>query len=276
MSDIFFVAGLPRSGSTLLMNVLGQNPRHYVSPSSGLVSMVSGVIKSWHQNPWFRAEGLATVKPRVLQMLAAMLGGYYFDELAAGQVVFDKNREWPFFLQNLEEAAGRPAKIILMIRDVRSIVASFERLYRGRGIEYQYPFMQEEAWQATHSVEGRCRLLLAPGGVVGSAVNLVRDAVRIYGEQRPARLIRVSYEAFTREPAKVLAQLHAALGLPEYRYDVEHVEQITTEDDMLHGLDLHTIRPRIEHRPRDWRCLPAAVLAELAAQYADLNAWDEA
>jgi hypothetical protein len=238
--------------------------------------MFSLVVNHWHKNQWFQAEGLDKVKPRILSMLSGLLANYFHDELLAGKVVFDKNREWPFYLRNLEEVLERPIKIILMVRDVRGIVSSFERLYRGRGIEYHYPFMNDDAWHATHSIEGRAKMLLAPGGVVGGAINTVRDAVRHYGAATPDRLIKVSYEQFTQDPQRVMRAVHGLAGLPEYDYDVDHVDQVTTEDDMtFHGMELHNIRPKIEHRPRDWDNLPQPLLAELGEAYADINAQDK-
>ena len=35
-----FISGLPRSGSSLLANVLAQNPRFCVSPTSGILDIM--------------------------------------------------------------------------------------------------------------------------------------------------------------------------------------------------------------------------------------------
>lgn len=273
--NLYFVSGLPRSGSTLMMNLLGQNPKHHVTPSSGLVNMFSLIVNHWHGNQWFQAEGLEKVKPRIIKSLQGMLVNYFHDELLDDKLVFDKNRDWPFYLRNLEEVLDRPVKIILMIRDVRSIVASFEKIYRERGIEYHYPFMKDEAWLANQSLEGRIQMLLAPGGVVGGAINKVRDVVRHYGDSSPHRLVIVSYEKFTHDPKKTMNTIHKALGLPEFDYDVKSVNQITHEDDLTwHGMDLHKVRPEIEYRERDWSCLTPELIDELGKLYEDVNNQD--
>ena len=64
---IHLVAGLPRSGSTLLMNLLGQNPAIHVTPTSGLVDLVAGVARQWRRNLWLQAEGLE-VRPYIEQL----------------------------------------------------------------------------------------------------------------------------------------------------------------------------------------------------------------
>ncbi len=42
---VHFLGGLPRAGSTLLMNLLGQNPKFTVTPTSGLLELI---IESIH------------------------------------------------------------------------------------------------------------------------------------------------------------------------------------------------------------------------------------
>ena len=44
----YFMAGLPRAGSTLLSTLLNQNPRFYSGPSSPVL----GAMFSVHDNPY--------------------------------------------------------------------------------------------------------------------------------------------------------------------------------------------------------------------------------
>ena len=39
---IAFQSSLPRSGSTLLSNIVGQNPEFHVTPTSGLLDLLKG------------------------------------------------------------------------------------------------------------------------------------------------------------------------------------------------------------------------------------------
>jgi sulfotransferase len=47
MRDIFYVSGLPRSGSTLLMNLMAQNPKVFCTPTSGLNQLMNNIKTSW-------------------------------------------------------------------------------------------------------------------------------------------------------------------------------------------------------------------------------------
>ena len=44
---IFFQSSLPRAGSTLLQNVMGQNPDFYVTPTSGVLELLYASDRDW-------------------------------------------------------------------------------------------------------------------------------------------------------------------------------------------------------------------------------------
>ena len=257
---IHLVAGLPRSGSTLLLNLLGQNPAAHMTPTSGLVDLVAGVARQWRNNFWMQAEGLDVVRPRIAQMLGGMIRGYHAGPLEAGKTVFDKNRAWLRYVEEVELALGHPVRVIVMVRDVRDVLASMERLYRCRDLAYPADMPA--------TVEERCELWLSPQGVVGSAVRLVQDALRRIGD----RLLVVSYEDLTTQPLQVLHGLGEQLGLPPHEYDPAHVEQITHENDVIHGMDLHRVRPRVEPNSHHWsEVLPLDYAAAVSRRFAWLD-----
>jgi sulfotransferase len=265
---LYFVAGLPRSGSTLLMNLLGQNPAHRVTPTSGLIELFVMLKNRWPEFIEFKAEGLEKTKPRVLGALKGLLAGYFEPEFAAGKTVFDKSRGWLQYIEPLEEALGRPVKIIVTVRDVRAIVASFEKLYRARNIEYREPV--DEAFFQCQTVGGRAQVLLNTKSVLGLTIARLRDALtRGVGE----RLVIVPYRALATCPQETLTLLHVTLGLPSFEYDPQHVAQLTYEDDHFHGMPLHNIGNRVEPpQEAPWEgVLPLQLCHQLAVEYADIN-----
>jgi sulfotransferase len=266
---LHFVSGLPRSGSTLLMNLLGQNPKHEVTPTSGLIHLFQIVTNSWKQNLEFQAEGLEKVQPKVASAAGHMLTGYHRLALEKEKIVFDKSRGWLQYIEDLDKCLGYEVKVLVTVRDVRSIIASFEKLYRDRGIQYEYPV--GEAFFKAQTTMGRAEVLLMPGGVVGSAINRLRDAI----QRKPDRLIKVSADQLTKDPLKAMSQIHKRLGLDDFDYKPDNVEQVTHENDMFHGMDLHKIRNKIEPMKADWSILPDELLEILEKQYADINSQED-
>lgn len=262
------VAGLPRSGSTLLLNLLAQNPAFVATPTSGLIDLVKNARDGWTHNPNFQAEGIGACEPRIASALRGLIDGYHAADLAGDRLVFNKNRGWPQVLDVLDAVYGGPQRIILTLRDVRAVLASFEKLYRANPLKrHGFPAAAPIAVTA----EGRARILLDPGNVVGAAINNVRDCV----SRGPGRCVVVSYRRLADDPRAMLTALHGALGLAPFAYDPEHVEQKTHEDDGLHGWgDLHTIRGYVEPPTEvPWAGLYSdAFLAEVGAAYADIHA----
>ena len=266
---IHFVSGLPRSGSTLLVNLLGQNSRHHVTPTNGLVNLVGGLRDSWMRNDAFVAQGLERVEPRVGAAIRGMMYGFYEQELTAGKVIFDKNRGWLPHIELLEVALRRKVHMLCTVRDVKEVVASFERLHRAEPLARR-AYLGPAFYKAT-TIHGRAQVLLEPGGIVGSAINLVRDSL---SRGTSDRVIVVPYGTLTSDPCGTLAEIHERLGLPPFSYDPENVEQITVEDDMLHGWgkNLHRIRAKVEPPSSDpWEVLPVRVCKWIDANYGDIN-----
>ncbi len=86
---------------------------------------------------------------------------------------------------------------------------------------------------------------------MGLAINRILDAAsRGYAD----RMCCVRFDALTRNPAATIKDLYALLGWEPFEHDFDHVDQVTSEDDSVHGFEgLHTIRPRVEPVRSDWR-----------------------
>ena len=47
MKKLYFLSGLPRSGSTVLAGILNQHPDVHASSTSGLLDMLVGTLRAW-------------------------------------------------------------------------------------------------------------------------------------------------------------------------------------------------------------------------------------
>ena len=62
VKQIFFQSSLPRAGSTLLQNVMGQNPEFYVTPTSGVLELVYASRNNYTNSPEFKAQDAELMK----------------------------------------------------------------------------------------------------------------------------------------------------------------------------------------------------------------------
>ena len=91
--DIFFQSSMPRAGSTLLQNILGQNPDFYVTPTSGVLELVFGARMNYTNSPEFKAQDAELMKKGFLNFCNKGLNGFY-EGVTDKKYVVDKSRGW--------------------------------------------------------------------------------------------------------------------------------------------------------------------------------------
>ena len=123
-----FISGLPRAGSTLLANILMQNPRFWAGPTSGILDVMFAVRNQWDKLVEFRAMDPEESEAAKLRVLRGILDAYYAN--VERPVIFDKSRGWLAYLEMAEAVLGRKVKVLVPVRDLRDVLASFELLWR--------------------------------------------------------------------------------------------------------------------------------------------------
>lgn len=246
---VYFLAGLPRSGSTLLANILAQNPLIHVTPTSGICDMLVQVRNGWDRNDAFQAMDRATSERVKGDVLRAMLQAYFGH--AERPVCIDKNRYWAEFLEMAAELVGGRdrVKVLVTVRDLRDVVASFEKLYRRTSALGQ---LAQEANMALKfkTALGRAEVFVDDAQPVGRAYNAIRDAVT---RGWLDRMHFIDFEDLTRRPRETLQGIYRFLEVTSHTHDFERVEQVTFEDDFVYGFkDLHVIRSKVEPQPPAW------------------------
>ena len=261
---VHLIAGLPRSGSTLLCNILAQNPRLHAEGSSGLLDLLVPVRNGWLDVPYLRAMPADLSQVRLMQVLRALVAGFYADVEEA--VIFDKNRGWLRYLELAEVILGQRPRVLVCVRDMRDVIASFEMLWRRTSAVGRV--VQEAGDPAQfNTLEDRCMLWVRGDQPVGSAYNAIQDALA-RGWRDAMHFVR--YEELTAQPAATMAGVYGFLGLTAYDHDYGHVAQVTHEDDRVHRFaDLHTIRKDVAPQQPRW----PEVLGPVAERFRGQELW---
>ena len=173
---IYFIAGLPRSGSTLLTNILAQNPACYTTPTSGIIDMLVNVRNHWDQNQAFKAMDRDLSEQIKQQVMQDMLQSYFAH--ASQPICIDKNRFWCEFLEMAGALVGGrdKVKVIITVRDLRDVLASFEQLYRKTSGLGQLPQENSMAMKFK-TARGRMEVFADDSQPVGRAYTAIRDAI---------------------------------------------------------------------------------------------------
>ena len=111
VKEMFFISGLPRSGSTLLSAILKQNPDVYADISSPVEEMVStsiSVMSASESNQLIKEDKRKAI-------LTGLVESYYSD--VDRPIVFDTSRGWTAKTGVLKDLFPH-TKIICCVRDL--------------------------------------------------------------------------------------------------------------------------------------------------------------
>jgi sulfotransferase len=260
---IFYQSSMPRAGSTLLQNILAQNPSFYVTPTSGLLELVFGARLSYTNNAEFKAQDRTLMRKAFLAFSRAGMEAYCA-ALTNKPYVIDKSRGWGVHFDLLTAMFDQEPKIICMVRDLRQILASMEKKFR-QNPDRNRPIENHQNLSGTTTFKRAMIHLQTPP--VGLALDRILE---IHQRGWYKKILFLRFEDLTAKPAETLQQVYAYLGLPAFEHDFGNVAQVTHEDDEVFGIPgLHDIRPRVEAYQNDYlNVLGKEVVMQVQHQHA--------
>lgn len=245
VKKVFFNASLPRAGSTLLQNVLMQNPEIYATPTSGVVEFLLTTRTIYSTGDAFKAQDAKEMEKAFHGFCKAGLYGY-FDAITDRPYVIDKSRAWTgnFRFANFIEPG---AKAIVMVRDLRGIFASMEKNYRKN--PHKDPQIVNGAQLKNMTADSRLQhFSVAPP--IGPALEWLYDS-HIQGYD--SHFLYIRFEDFTNNPEAEIQRVYDYLEIPYYKHDFDNIEQLTHENDIIHGIfGDHQIQNKIRPVPQDY------------------------
>lgn len=240
---IAFQSSLPRSGSTLFSNIVGQNPAFHVTPTSGLLDLVYVARGQFSRGEEFKAQERGEMERAFIGFCRGGLEGYAA-ALTDKPWLLDKSRGWGVHYTFLNAFYPDP-KIVCMLRDPVDILCSMERNFRKAGLQ-DAGLVNHSEMQNT-SLEKRIDSWVN-SPPVGLAMERLLEILRQGIDQQ---MLFIRYEDMCSNPRRELERYYAYLGLPYYEgHDFHNVDQITVEDDEVYGVfGDHTIRRNVEPQP---------------------------
>lgn len=236
MKKLNLISGMPRSGSTLLCNLLNMNPNFHATATSPLIDVLSSMRATFSHNPTFKTNDRLNQYDDMKAGMKGFIDGFYGNK----EIVFDKCRGWSNNLPLIDEIMGhRETKIIWTYRNPIDIVSSIEK-------HYQKTILLQNADEqgADFSTLGaRVDNFINDGGIIARPVWLLNDAYEMgYGN----RIMLIRYHDLTSKPQEVLDSIHDFIGEERYQYDKANfsdLKQTTIEFDGLYNYKFpHTIK----------------------------------
>ncbi len=228
MKKLVLIAGLPRSGSTLLCNILNMNPKFHATATSPMIDMVSSLRSVYSHNVTSKSHNRLEEMDNFRNGVKGFIEGYFSDK----DVVFDKSRGWTSKIDVMEEVLGCEIKIIWTYRDPVQIINSIES-------KHQKTILLENADEAAGgnftTLSQRVDLFINDGGIVATPVWLLNDAFDM-GLQNRIHIIK--YGDLTNNTQTVMNSIHEFIGEDFYPYAENNfidLKQSTNEFDGIYN-----------------------------------------
>ena len=271
----YFMAGLPRAGSTLLSTLLNQNPRFHSGPSSPVL----GTMYATHDN--FLSNELYTGYPKpdsVNQIIGSIIDNWYHD--IEKPVVIDKNRAWCARVPFIEGYIRQEAKIIIPVRRIDEILVSILTMIKRNPFQEGQPrinFVDEYLVKNNIPIndENRCQHLINPDGIIWESLNATKLGV---DEGHSDKFHYVDYNDLVNDPQRELDKIYTFLGEESFEHTFDNLSNQHREDDLkTYGLsDMHEVHSKLEKNSSDpSEVLPASVIELYNSNKETLEFWKE-
>lgn len=269
--NYYFMAGLPRAGSTLLSSILNQNPRIYSGPSSPVLSTMFVIENHLLQDELFHGYP----KPEQGHAIISNIINQFYDDVKK-PVVVDKNRAWVARVPYIEQYIGQKAKIICPVRDIDEILTSMITMIRRNPYkegQSRINFIDEQLVKLNIPIndENRCEYIAGPDGILGQSLNAILEGLN---QGFGSRFHFVEYKDLVNKPKETMNKLYEFIGEEPFEHQFTNLKNQNREGDVnTYGLtDMHEVRPTLKSTSKD----PKKILSkEILDKCEGMDFWRE-
>ena len=254
--DYFYLAGLPRTGSTVLGEILNQNDNIHVTPASPMSEIICEILAKWRANQvTLKAYKHPDQLPNVWR---GVRDGMYKhrDE----SVVIDKSWAWHMKdpISAAREYLGEEMKVICTVDNITDCLASFIMLIRNNP---EYNSFVDTALLHEHKPltdENRCLTLMNPN-IPTSVGWCYQNLKQTWQSKSRQNLLLIERKDLIDKPIEIIEQIYNFIDRKDLliwgnneKHHFNQIEKEITENDAgAYGIpNLHALSPAL--RDRSW------------------------
>jgi sulfotransferase len=256
MKQYFYLAGLPRTGSTVLGEILNQNPAIHVSPASPMSEIIYDVVTKWQRNQdSLKAYQHDEQLPNVWR---GIRDGMY--QHRSEQIIFDKSWAWQMNdpINRARKTLGEEMKVVCTVDNITDCLASFIMLIRSNPDYTSFidEFLQSENRPLTD--ENRCAAMMNPN--IPTSVGWCHSNLKKTWEgKNRGNLLLIERAELVAQPADTIKRIYQFIDCEnmatwadnETHYFDQISKEITENDGIAYGIpNLHKLGPKL--RDRSW------------------------
>lgn len=236
------LTSLPRTGSTLLLYVLNQNPIFNIGPDSEIGNFLNHNKDFIHNNIIHFQLPHEKVTDCFNEFCRKGTEAWINQISTPDKIFIDKSRHW---LKDLDYLFNLfpDIKILITVRDLRGMVNSFEKIHNNSLYVNRQQFHENLNYDIQqHRVGSIFNLFYVRDGLF--ALKELIDIPKKYTDQ--IKICR--YEDLVFDPQKQLSEIYEFLNLPQFEHDFNNIEQEYYNDNPYQPYGCHKIKNSIEFK----------------------------
>lgn len=230
MKQFHYLCGLPRAGNTLFASLMNQNPKVAVTANSMVCDIFCGsaLLKNTDIYANYPDEkSLDNVTNNTLQI--------YYSHWKANHIIDRATWGLPMNLEVLKRHAPNDIKIIVLVRDIKEVLASFIKFSYSNKINY--------IAKNAKTLEERCDYVMKNGGELHKWIQAVYNLTRPNNREY---IHLIEYDDLVSNPKDTIKDVYEYLNIEPYKHKFTNMSQLNNNDISYHdgvlGGKLHTIK----------------------------------
>lgn len=228
--EIFYLAGMPRSGSTLLLNILKQNKEFHIEGTSALADFMWNSFQAGIDNS-FELLVANNRFPSTTHDIVSGIPSIFYKDVKTKYII-DKNRKWcsAANVGMIKQCFNEHPKIIILTRKTHEVVSSYINIMQQNN-------KPDEAVDNFLNLENNELIL--------DSVASVMDAKKFFKDD----FLFIDYADLISDTKNQIKNIYEYLEIDFFEHDFENIIDYNLENDEAYGLDgLHSVRSKIELR----------------------------
>ena len=232
MKKIYFLSGLPRSGSTVLAAILSQNPNIHATSTSNLLDTLVGTLRAWADSLTTRAQTDQKKEEEKIQHVLNNICNTQYHDIDK-PIILDKARGWAddTNMRTMSKVLGHKPKIIATVRNVEDCAASFVRVAKPKDLNH---FLLKD-----------------------DLIKHLKESYQTFEKGysfAPECFLIIDYDDLMKDPQKELKRVHEFLELPDFKYNLNAIDGTNLQEkdeEIWEVKGLHDIQPKLGYQHKE-------------------------
>ena len=248
---IFFLAGFPRSGNTLLTSILNQNPDVCCTPNSVVLEIYKDVWNLKHTDVFKNYPDHESLH----RVMESIIPAYY--QHWDFKYIIDRGpagTEGNLYL--LKKFHSKDIRVIFLVRPILEVLASW--------ISWMKKTPDSFIRRNTKNPTEACHFLMSKDGQIAKELLCMQNLLK---PENKHHVLFIDYKEIVAEPHQTIKGIYKFLEIPSFKHRFIDLDQVTVNglsyNDRVLGEGLHTIKTKkLIKSKTDVNILPSEIIKQ--------------